>query len=300
MPRILVAGNVNLETSVLVGQFPIEYAKSRFIPHGVSDNPAGVGWNIALALRTLEIDVELAAILGRDALGQSLIPEIASHGIATGGIVQAMDDSPRSVILVGEEGRAAAFSDLKDALAQTYPLDDFDALLDRVDHVHATNIEWALALGRRAKERGKRVSTDVQAIPSVDDAYNRRFIEIADVVFFSDENLEQDAESAIQTMWNRGVQIAICGCGADGAMLGVRESQTIATLPATPTRPVVSTIGAGDSLVSGFLSGFVSGLTPRDALARAQYFAGHMIGEPGATRGFLKKDELDRISSGQV
>ena len=212
-----------------------------------------------------------------------------------------MAASPRSVILVGGEGRAAAFTDLKDALEQRYPLERFDALLDGVDHVHATNIEWALELGRHAKARGKRVSTDVQAIPSAGDPYNSRFIEIADVVFFSAENLTQSVEETIRAMWERGVQVVVCGRGADGAVLGLRAGQTIESVPATPTRPIVSTIGAGDALAAGFLSGFTAGMAARDALRRAQLFAGHMIGETGATRGLLTAGELNaRFTSSHI
>ena len=60
-------------------------------------------------------------------------------------------------------------------------------------------------------------------------------------------------------------------------------------------RPIISTVGAGDSLLSSFVHGFASGLEPIQALERAVLFAAHKIGEVGAANGFLNANELEQL-----
>ena len=59
----LVAGNVNLETRLRVGSFPVDYEKLRFAPGGITDEVSGVGLNVSAALGALGHSVALATVL---------------------------------------------------------------------------------------------------------------------------------------------------------------------------------------------------------------------------------------------
>jgi ribokinase len=83
--------------------------------------------------------------------------------------------------------------------------------------------------------------------------------------------------------------------GDRGASLASRGG-SIRHVPAVRTRQIVSTIGAGDALLSGFVHGFVSGLEPLAALERGVVFASWKIGVAGAAEGFLKADALEQLS----
>ena len=92
-----------------------------------------------------------------------------------------------------------------------------------------------------------------------------------------------------------GTEILVIGLGAEGALLAVREDNFIERIPAVSTRPVVSTIGAGDSLFSSFVHTYLQARDPYEAIRKAVVFASHKIGEKGAAEGFLNQNGLDRL-----
>ena len=57
--NVLVSGLVNVETSVKVRKFPIEYYPIDYPFFGVESHIAGVAYNLAKALTTLGDDVDL-------------------------------------------------------------------------------------------------------------------------------------------------------------------------------------------------------------------------------------------------
>jgi ribokinase len=101
--------------------------------------------------------------------------------------------------------------------------------------------------------------------------------------------------------WARAVlgryrpQVVVIGLGGEGAVLGVRRDNFVGRFPAARTRPVVSTIGAGDALFSAFLHGLLRGDDPVMALRRAQVFASHKIGAASAAEGLLDAAGLDAL-----
>lgn len=72
---------------------------------------------------------------------------------------------------------------------------------------------------------------------------------------------EHAAECAFQ-LTAKGVANVIVSMGADGALLVDREAAYIAE---APTGKMVNTVGAGDSLVSGFIAGLSNGLSKEEA-----------------------------------
>ncbi|MBU0679207.1 MAG: carbohydrate kinase family protein [Verrucomicrobia bacterium] len=291
---IIIAGNVNLCTTVQVGAFPVEYAKTRYVRHGISDHVSGVGLNVSASIASLGHRPCLSGVIGNDVIGDVIITELDRRGIGAEGVVRDYDATPRSLVLEGEGGMGAIFTDLKDDQVYQYPEDSFRALLEFAERVHVTNINWAYPLALLAKEAGKPVSTDVQSIFTLDDPYNKRFIEIADLVFFSDEQLDVSIEDVMKRLWHEfDVQVAVCGRGPSGATMGVRDQETLYTVKPLMTRPPVSTTGAGDAMVGSFLSSLLTHYNEVDALIRSQIFAGHKIGEVGSTSGLMSRHDLD-------
>lgn len=58
---------------------------------------------------------------------------------------------------------------------------------------------------------------------------------------------------------------------------------------------MVNTVGAGDALFSGFLHYFAAGVSPREALCRAQLFAARKIMTSGAAQGFDGPEEMEAL-----
>jgi acarbose 7IV-phosphotransferase len=146
------------------------------------------------------------------------------------------------------------------------------------------------------RQAGKMVATDVHTIQSLDDEYNRDFIQAADILFMSDEALPCSPEEWARQIWNRwGTEIVVIGLGAQGALLSVRGDRYQERFPAVYTRPVVNTIGAGDALFSAFVHFYHLDGDPYEAMRKAVVFASYKVGEAGAAEGFLNEQELTRI-----
>jgi acarbose 7IV-phosphotransferase len=295
VPRILISGLINLETTLKIESFPLTYEPVRYPFHGVTSSVAGVGYNVARALKTLGHEVRLASIIGQDAVGELVLSTLERDGISSEFIRREMPTTAQSVILYDPNGARAIHTDLKDVQDRLYPGARFETALDGCAAVIACNINFSRPLLNLAKVRGIPIITDLHALQHLENLYDQDFLEAADILFFSHERLQESPEVVAQRIFERfRTRLIVVGMGAQGALLAERD-EPVQLVPAVSVRPIVSTVGAGDSLLSSFVHGFTSGLEPIRALERAVVFAAHKIGEVGAANGFLDADELEQF-----
>lgn len=69
MKKVLVCGHTNIETTLAIDAFPIEYSPMRYPFFGIQTAVAGVGYNITKALTTLGSPVNFLTLVGEDFLG---------------------------------------------------------------------------------------------------------------------------------------------------------------------------------------------------------------------------------------
>lgn len=297
MSRLLVSGLVNLETTLRVEQFPVQYDPVRYPFFGVGTSVAGVGYNVAKALRTLGNEVELLSLVGRDPAASLVEQALARDGLAAGQVLPALAETPQSVILHDAGGRRQIHVDLKDVQQVPYPAERQAAALARCQAAVLCNVEFSRPLLRPAREAGRLVATDVHALRDLDDPYDLDFLRAAHLLFLSDERLPTTPEEVAREALARfPAEVVVIGMGAAGALLATRDDGLVGRFPARSTRPVVNTIGAGDALLSAFVDGYLRRRDPRAALARAQLFASWKIGVAGAADGFLDPDRLDALA----
>ena len=296
MGRFFVAGLVNVETTVAIDGFPLDYFPVRYPFYGLHTAVSGVGWNIARALTTLGNSVDFASLIGGDQNGQLARQGLANAGIHDGLVLSTLDATAQSVILYDPAGRRQIHVDLKDIQSQSYPVHLAEAAIRYCDLAVICNINFARPLLDIAKQAGKPIATDVHALADLDDAYNREYMQAATILFLSDDSLPDAPEAVAQyLLGHTSAAIVVIGLGAQGALLAVRADDFIGRFPAVQTRPVVNTIGAGDALFSAFLDRYLRQGDPYAALQAAQVFASYKIGEKGAAEGFLSPDELDQL-----
>ncbi len=289
MGRVLVVGLVNIETTVRVDGFPIDYYPVAYPFFGVRSAVSGTGWNVTKALATLGHEVRLAAVLGADRAGRWARAEIGAAGVDGAAVIDALAATPASVVLVDPSGRRQVHTDLKDIQepGTVFPVEVFDAALEGCDLMVAGNLNLTRPLLDRACATGVPVVTDVHVLADLDDAYNRDFMAAARVLFLSDEGLGgRDPATFLGDLRGRyGPDVVVLGRGGAGAMLlgpdGLAEAAAVAP------RGVVNTVGAGDALLAGYVHGQLTGADPGAALAGAVAFAGWKVGEDGAADGFL-------------
>ena len=296
MTRILVAGLINIETTLKVTHFPVEYAPARFPFFGINSTVSGVGFNVSHALTVLGNDVSLLALTGAD-VGDILTRDaLQKGGVSPHDVLCQMNHTPQSVILYDPSGMRSIFTDLKDVQEQTYPPERFQQALAGVDLAVLCNINFARPMLAATRAAGVPIATDVHAISDIQDPYNRDYMEHADILFQSHENLPCTPEAWINQVWQHyHAPVVVIGLGGDGALLGVRADEAIEHIPAIYTRPVVSSIGAGDALFSAFVHLYARTGDPYLALRKAIVFASYKIGVAGAADGFLSAPDLDTL-----
>ncbi len=290
--NILVSGLLNIETTVAVRGFPINYYPIDYPFFGVDSAVSGVGFNLAKALTTLSDSVRLLSFLGNDDEGDRVMTQLGRDHLDADGVRHVLKRTPTSVVLYDPDGRRQIYCDLKDIQEQRIEPDSVS--LSGLAAAAICNINFNRDLIKAVHAGGVLTATDVHVLESVEDDYNRDFMENADILFLSDERLPCPAEEFIRRLNDRyHNRIIVIGMGAKGAMLSERDTGKVYRLSACRNIRVVNTVGAGDALFAAFLHFTAKRMDPVEALKRAQVFAAVKIGTDGASKGFCSENEIE-------
>lgn len=298
----MTAGVINVRVARYCETFPIPFVPSSHEPGGISVRLSGTGWTITRTLQRLGSDVTMATYVGTDDLGV-----IAAHGLRRAGLygpaTLRCDAQPRAIVLYDSEGRRAGTTDLRATPDLRYPVRTF---LDAVDDgppvamAMLTNIGFTRPLVPAMVERGIPFATDVHLVEWVDNPYNADWMRAAHVLACSHESLARSPTDWISAVWQTfRTEIVLVGCGAAGALLGVRGTGRIWHVPATTPRGLRYASGAGDTLLGAFTHHYVVSGDPVEAVRHAVLCAGWKIGgtpdeEPGIPRQRLAALVADR------
>lgn len=228
-----------------------------------TEHAGGSPANVAVGLGRLGLDVTLATAIGDDAYGVMIETHLKDSGVS-------LADGSRAPRLTSE-----AIAHLAPDGSATY---DFEVTWDPglitapdgVEAVHTGSIAATLEPGAddvemllRELEPSVIVSLDPNIrpplLPDHDDVARRieRLIGLADVVKVSDEDLlwlspDEPGEAVAERWLEAGPAIVVITRGAKGSTAFARSGRL--DVPSPPT-PVVDTVGAGDSYMSGLLGG---------------------------------------------
>jgi sugar/nucleoside kinase (ribokinase family) len=296
MNQILVSGLINIETTLRIDQFPLNYFPVTYPFFGVQSTISGVGFNVAKALKTLGNQINFLSIIGSDFYQSIIKAELNNIGLEDEFILPMLSQTAQSVIIYEKSGRRQIHTDLKDIQDHQYPLEQFNQSMQGCNLCVMCNVNFNRHLLHIAKDHNKIIATDVHAISDPDHPYDREFMAVADILFLSHENLNTPPQNFIQALWDRYQnKIIVVGMGEQGALLGIKGSHIILRIPAIQTRTVINTIGAGDALFSAFLDTFLRSKDPVLALQQAVLFASQKIGTTGAAEGFIDFPTLSAL-----
>jgi 1-phosphofructokinase len=144
--------------------------------------------------------------------------------------------------------------------------------------------DFYAALVRRAHEAGLKVAVDssgapmTEALAAAPDLIKPNRIELAEAVG-RELGTVGAVVAAARDLIASGVGTVVVSLGRDGALLV--DADRIVHAAASISRPL-STVGAGDSLLAGYLHGVHAGEEPAAALARAVAFGAAAVMLPGS------------------
>lgn len=294
--KILVSGLVNVETTLQIKEFPIQYSPIEYPFFGINSAVSGVAYNVSKAMKKLGNDVELVSMIGNDFEGEQIVKKLEESKIGSQAITRELNKTPTSLVLFDEEGKRKIYCDLKDIQEKQIHENQVTELVEESDMIVACNINFNRSLLKLAKEKKKIIASDVHVLSDSLDEYNKEFMEYADILFLSDEQIPCKPEDFLTEIKNTyACKIVVIGQGSKGALLYDRLQDKIYKLPVVTVGKVVNTVGAGDALFASFLNYYGKGLDAISALTRAQIFASKKIGSNGASVGFIEEEEVEEL-----
>ena len=294
MSKILVAGLTNIEVTLKIDSFPISYSPVLYPFHGINSSVSGVGFNVAKALIRLGDTVNFLSLTGKDPAQKLIKQALSDEEIRSKYVLDRLKHTPHSVIIYDSHGNRQINVDLKDIQESIYPQVLFEQALSDCSLAVLCNINFARPFLENARRAGKPIATDVHAINDIEDSYNRDYMAAANILFMSHERLPCSPEDWAKWVIHRyGTEVIVIGMGAQGALLSVKRDNFMERIPAVHTRPIVSTIGAGDALFSSFIHYYQQTNDPYEAIRKAVVYASYKIGATSAADGFLSAPELD-------
>ena len=258
-------------------------------PHFVA-RPGGNALNVAVAAGRLGAPVALLARLGRGPLAPHLRRHAELSGVDVSGMVDAPEPVSLAVVGLSEDGSADYGFHVLGAADWQWTDDELATVLPQATRVlHVGSISsWTApgcaaiaALAERLHREGTAlVSLDPNIRPMLAEGFGNtaeavrerldRLVATADVVKVSSEDLEwlepgADLDETARRWATRGPALVLLTDG--GAPLRVaRPGHPLLTLE-SPVVQVVDTVGAGDSLAAGVLTGLLeAGVTDRASL----------------------------------
>lgn len=297
--KILVSGLINIETTLKIKEFPIKYYPIDYPFFGINSDVSGVAYNVAKATMALGNDVEIASFIGEDEEGKRILSRLQNDGVGSEFVYRELKETPVTVALYDQQGKRQIYCDLKDIQEKEIDFARLEAAIEDSDLVILCNINFNRTLLRKAKKKGKIIASDVHVLSDIDDEYNKDFMECADILFLSDEQLPCKAEQFIFEMKEKySSKIIVIGLGEKGALLYERLEDKIYRLDAAHIGNVVNTIGAGDALFSSFTNYYLKGYSAVEALKRAEIFAALKIQHNGAANGFNGEEIVEKFYNG--
>lgn len=168
-----------------------------------------------------------------------------------------------------------------------YVLDRFDLeYLKQFDLVHSGNYCFTENELHKIHEAGIPLSFDFS--DDSDDLYYEKVAPNVDYAFCSFDGSEEEVKEHLKKVVALGPKLVCASRGADGCM--IYDGKTIYKQPAVPIEKVVDTMGAGDSLITSFMVGYIARLKKgtttdiaiRESIAQAANFASKVCQLNGA------------------
>lgn len=251
-PRTLVVGEALIDIVVSTS--------------ATSEHVGGSPANVAVGLATLGHPVDLLTHVGPDDRGRRIAEHLTRAGVRLTPGSDTADRTPTATATLDEHGAATYEFDL----AWEIPPIDLTGIM----HVHTGSIAGTLQPGASqvlelvaSARPGATISYDPNLRPSImgepHDVRSRveELVGLADVVKASDEDLQWlyagTPVAQIAHLWGQlGPSVIVVTRGPQGALLVVPSTGHEQVIEAAPAQ-VVDTVGAGDSFMSGLVSGLL-------------------------------------------
>jgi len=298
-PRIAVVGSANTDLTTFIDRFP--KPGETIFGERFDLGFGGKGANQAVAAKLCGAEVFMVARVGSDLFGPATIKNFQRLGIDTSHVRQVKGmSSGVAPIFVDSSGqnRIIVVKGANDALKPA----DVDAASDVLKHVDCLVLQFEIPLEtvyytiHFARKNSIRCilnpapaqPVDVKAISELD--YFVPNESEAETISGLPVHTLDDAKRSAEKLLASGIRRVIVTLGANGSLLAGLEGME--HIPPFRLQSVDST-GAGDAFIGSFATFLGEGLPEREAVQRANLYAGLSTTTVGTQKSFYDRARFD-------
>jgi ribokinase len=298
-PRIAVVGSANIDLTTFTRQFP----KSGETIFGQKFDLGfgGKGANQAVAARLCGADVIMVARVGSDLFGPATVENFSRFGIDVSQVRQVQGVSTGvAPIFVDPAGhnRIIVVKGANDALTPA-AVEAAEPLLKTVDwivlqfEIPLETVDYTIQFARK---HGIRSILNPAPAPAI------KIKRLVDLDYFVPNESEaatisgipvrrlEDAKKCAQKLLSQGIRCVILTLGANGTLLAGDDGME--HVPAFSMK-TVDTSGAGDAFIGSFAVFLGEGFSEREAVRRANLYAGLSTTGIGTQKSFCTRDQFE-------
>ncbi len=298
-PRIAVVGSANIDLVTFADRFP--KAGETIFGQSFDLGFGGKGANQAVAARLCGADVFMVARVGSDLFGPATIQNFKKLGIDASYVKQLGGvSSGVAPIFVEPSGQNRIFV-VKGANDLLKP-EDVDAAADVLKTVDCIVLQFETPLETVyysvgfARKHGIRSIVNPAPAQTVDmnaltglDYFVPNESEAETITGMPVRNVD-DAKKCAEKLLSDGIKRVILTLGANGSLLAGRDGME--HIPAFSVKSIDST-GAGDAFIGSFAVFLAEGLPEREAVRRANLYAGLSTTGVGTQKSFYDRARYD-------
>jgi ribokinase len=298
-PRIAVVGSANIDLTTFTNQFP--KPGETIFGQKFDLGFGGKGANQAVAARLCGAEVFMVARVGSDLFGPATIENFRRQGIDPTHVKQVKGlSSGVAPIFVEPNGqnRILVVKGANDALMPA----DVDAAAETLKSADCIVLQFEIPVEtvyytiRFARTHGIRCMLNPAPARPVDlgalkdlDYFVPNESEAETITGRPVKNVE-DAEKCAQQLVACGIRRVIITLGANGSLLAGRDGSE--HVPPFPVESIDST-GAGDAFIGSFAVFLAEGVPEREAVRRANLYAGLSTTGVGTQKSFYDRSRFD-------
>jgi len=298
-PRIAVVGSANIDLTTFTEQFP--KPGETIFGQKFDLGFGGKGANQAVAARLCGADVFMVARVGSDLFGPATIENFKKLGIDATHVKQVEGlSSGVAPIFVDPSGqnRILVVKGANDAIKPA----DVDAAADTLKSSDCIVLQFEIPLETVYYTVGFARKHGIRCIlnPAPGQAVNMRALEGLDYFVPNESEAEtiaglpvrnvEDAKEVAGKLLSGGIRRVILTLGANGSLLAGQEGME--HLPAFSVKAIDST-GAGDAFIGSFAVFLAEGIAEREAVQRANLYAGLSTTGVGTQKSFYDRARFD-------
>jgi ribokinase len=298
-PRIAVVGSANIDLVTFADRFP--KAGETIFGQTFDLGFGGKGANQAVASRLCGADVFMIARVGSDLFGPATIQNFKKLGIDATNVKQIEGVSSGVAPIFVEPNGQNRILVVKGANDLLKPA-DVDAAADLLKTVDCMVLQFEIPLETVyysvsfARQNGIRCIVNPAPAQPIDmnaltglDYFVPNESEAETITGMPVRNVD-DAKKCAEKLLSGGVERVILTLGANGSLLAGRNGME--HIPAFNINSIDST-GAGDAFIGSFAVFLGEGLTEREAVRRANLYAGLSTTGVGTQKSFYDRARYD-------